>query len=935
MKNNFIKKLTLIIFVLFSLQVFSASVVSAAAKIEWDKPNVSLKSQFKFHAKDAVNSALLMQVVGCTGVVDRVAGAITDFTSSVSKSIQDKAKKAARAKACKITTKMAAGGVSFLGKEFVAAIHDANPCEEIAPAKTSDTDTKKAIEDQTAKAEASKRIDLCLNGIAKTLARNQLTSMTRDTMNWVTSGLNGDPMYVRNIDTFMGRMTDDIMMKELEMFKGQPEYYPYGNGYYQSTILGNLSLNNFKDSMKQNLSNYLDSGGLGNDAANVVDKYTNNFGSGGWNAWLAFTQYPQNNYLGYTLKTTEYIANKQNAQVEETKAELARNGGILDQKKCVTYATTAKDAIKRASDNLNADLANQEQTCQESGNDSEACLAATDQAGKSLALLNSLNNPTTPVVEPCLKYETVTPGSLIKDRVSTVLNSDVRQLELAKDINDSLNAVFSMLLSKLQSQGLTSLNPGDNINPTAGGNSYNNPVYDEVDANGKIVRTGGAGFSGSIDITKELGNTYIHDYNHTSLGNWNADTNTPKLYPGFGTSGSFYVVSVAGKTKLINDGYNGWEVGDRAYFNGTEWQNWKKGTTNPIEKRGIIQIQKDYVVAATQILGVLPKVMPKLGELDYCIPGPNPNWQANIEETSSAFRDFAGTLSTSYNGNGFTRGNGDGSKYYIAGPGDTEYENYLSIFYGSDSLFNKVKLTYAWDQLHKWIEGTWKYNSSKDIVKDQVENLLARINSHLDQFVPTYNDFIRATYGQQSPMQNEYIDHESTGIELDANGNKVKNPAYLPMAQAGLEITKDMLSYDEETSAAIQDYKDSIAEANSNVSKLEQIKQQVKVIVEAAQARRQAKLLDILAKEGNNLTEAQYKAKYKECLDEEKVVYYDENQIISNEQGRSETRCSDGIDNDLNGLIDSNDPNCPNYVAPNVRIQNTITNSGYGNGARR
>ncbi len=57
-------------------------------------------------------------------------------------------------------------------------------------------------------------------------------------------------------------------------------------------------------------------------------------------------------------------------------------------------------------------------------------------------------------------------------------------------------------------------------------------------------------------------------------GTWNASTNTPTLASGTGTTGNFYIVSVAGNTNL--DGITDWQVGDWAIFvevGGTDtWQ---------------------------------------------------------------------------------------------------------------------------------------------------------------------------------------------------------------------------------------------------------------------------------------------------------------------------------------------------------------------------
>jgi len=56
----------------------------------------------------------------------------------------------------------------------------------------------------------------------------------------------------------------------------------------------------------------------------------------------------------------------------------------------------------------------------------------------------------------------------------------------------------------------------------------------------------------------------------TYQGTWNASTNTPTLASSTGTSGYYYIVSVAGTTNL--NGITDWQAGDWLVFNGTVWQ---------------------------------------------------------------------------------------------------------------------------------------------------------------------------------------------------------------------------------------------------------------------------------------------------------------------------------------------------------------------------
>ena len=85
-----------------------------------------------------------------------------------------------------------------------------------------------------------------------------------------------------------------------------------------------------------------------------------------------------------------------------------------------------------------------------------------------------------------------------------------------------------------------------------GGVFGRNPTFNDVTIDGELILNGEI-FTG-LDFQ----------------GSWNASTNTPTLASGVGTTGEFYIVSVAGTTNL--DGITNWGVGDWAMFSGSAWQ---------------------------------------------------------------------------------------------------------------------------------------------------------------------------------------------------------------------------------------------------------------------------------------------------------------------------------------------------------------------------
>ena len=71
----------------------------------------------------------------------------------------------------------------------------------------------------------------------------------------------------------------------------------------------------------------------------------------------------------------------------------------------------------------------------------------------------------------------------------------------------------------------------------------------------------------------------------TFKGTWNANTNSPTLASGVGTTGDLYEVNVSGTTNL--DGISSWAVGDFAIFNGSVWQKIPGYTPSVVSVNGL------------------------------------------------------------------------------------------------------------------------------------------------------------------------------------------------------------------------------------------------------------------------------------------------------------------------------------------------------------
>jgi hypothetical protein len=87
------------------------------------------------------------------------------------------------------------------------------------------------------------------------------------------------------------------------------------------------------------------------------------------------------------------------------------------------------------------------------------------------------------------------------------------------------------------------------------------------------------GATGVLYVDKDTG--FIYSWNGSTylaagtgglnyLGTWNANTNSPTITSGVGSSGDYYIVGTPGTTSI--DGISSWDIGDWVIFGGSAWQ---------------------------------------------------------------------------------------------------------------------------------------------------------------------------------------------------------------------------------------------------------------------------------------------------------------------------------------------------------------------------
>ncbi len=1005
-KQTITKIISGLIMFVFIVSIFQFALPTYAATNMSDlysNPNQGGSNPYKFKISDVVNSNLLTNVVGCTGIVNKVSTWMIKFIQSPKKTALAAADKIKKTReqlrtACagiKTGAEAGVGSIPFVN-DLVTALKTG--LEEL---KIGGEDACKAAVDATSKetiqelnkaneqaAETSTK-EQCLDGIAITLAKNQLTAMTRSAMNWVNSGYGGNPFFVQNMRNFTNSIERNVIETGTDILLDKAFGNPYAREFAETKITSSrsnlgvgASSSGFLGGLQSDLGAFISDpkSFYSNDQLNQVDNtqtalqraqqannnFQNDFSVGGWDGYMALTQRDQNNPLGFSMLANQYLTNTQVQQVTEQKSQLAENNGFLSQKECILWQWYDKegDPLKETPS-------------------ISAKSAAAGLKTMTTSVFKPTKSTTTPNFDKCVDWKITTPGSIIRDKTTNYLNSPERQLELAKTINDSLNALFSILISKLEGGGLSGLS--DKVENTS---NWTDNINSFTSLDGNTPYDNNGAYDG-FNLTRDLGNTYIHE-NTYKAGTWNANSSInrtdkfdqimsgylPPVYDDNKNQIStniYWEVTTPGNTKIVDNGYNGWQVGDRAFWNGYEWQNWKKGQPSPIKNRGVIQIQQDYVVAATEILKVLPTVMPKLGELDYCLPGPNPSYKSNSAEAQSAYQNWVGSI--------FVGAIDSSNKRFgvkIDGPGQWTYDNLQNIYKDNQKVWAtlltgwKSQWNLIWTFTRFWDAsgGSYTYDNNSKLSSDEDDRIQLRTR-YKDSFTDYVNNFLfQGFYDSFDKMINRLYFNNVTKeyVEVESEpANTYKNPSYMPMAAGGYDLTKDIIFYDNEIYKSKQEYSDSVAQAKINISKLESIRTEVSKIIVAAQNRRDANLLlqinkinstatstcedaktecmenergtvacdreyyaciNELVTTGKILSKEDYLKEYKECFAEENIQVYDASSI-SNISVDFE-RCFNGIDDDLNGLADKNDPTCPGYVNPGTSGTRTSVSGGSG-----
>ncbi len=387
-----LKKIILIFTIFFFMVSFLQPLIEVEAATSqnlsnlWSNPNqFSSKDSFKITTAKVLKSGLLQSVIGCTGVVDSISGWMSKFIknkATIAKELKDKVDKyRALLKSQCSSTKAGlegAAGVAPMVNDLVTPVdtmlgkikvnvqgHNTAICQQTVDA-TSDEQLAADIKRNEEADKQTFKLN-CLDGIAVTLAKNQLTAITHNSINWINSGYGGNPFFVKNLTSLTNSIEKNVLDVGINQLTKTDNAYPYGAAFSRAAINSYKSgatkygATNFLDSLTSDLgafitdpTSYVDTQGTFLDTQTTplerskaaTKAFSNDFASGGWSGWLALTQKPQNNPLGFTMLASQYLADQQARQINEKKDELVTNNGFMSQKVCIMWQNFDKNTGK-------------------------------------------------------------------------------------------------------------------------------------------------------------------------------------------------------------------------------------------------------------------------------------------------------------------------------------------------------------------------------------------------------------------------------------------------------------------------------------------------------------------------------------------------------------------------------------------------------------
>lgn len=278
-----------------------------------------------------------------------------------------------------------------------------------------------------------------LDGLGTMIVKQIVRQITSSVVSWINSGFEGSPSFLQNPGSFFLDVADQITGDFIAKAGGPLQdlcspfsidirialafkYRPNEQKRYACTIT--TIINNSKNAVEN---------------ASINGFTAGDFRQGGWPAFVSLSTEPQNNIYGAYLSAESDLSWRvANARATQ-KDEISNGRGFLSWRdpKC-------KAQVKQY--NANLKKMNSSASVPSDGTGEGTTLPEGTTAAKPM------NYDSCPVK---------TPGSVIQESLQNNLNGPLRELEIADEINEVVNALFAQLITQVLQKGLSGVSSKD------------------------------------------------------------------------------------------------------------------------------------------------------------------------------------------------------------------------------------------------------------------------------------------------------------------------------------------------------------------------------------------------------------------------------------------------------------------------------------------
>lgn len=166
------------------------------------------------------------------------------------------------------------------------------------------------------------------DGVARTLARVAIAMVKEQTINWIRSGFDGEPLFLQDPEKFfteMGDQASGVFLEDLgRKAAGDPNYFCKDFLPKFQLDVGGTGRGQYYRRAQCTMSRAVDN----------VEDYYSDFSNGNWNAFIRMNQRNNNRY-GFYMMTLEEQERRRAEAENVFKLSAQYGGGYLPTMKCV------------------------------------------------------------------------------------------------------------------------------------------------------------------------------------------------------------------------------------------------------------------------------------------------------------------------------------------------------------------------------------------------------------------------------------------------------------------------------------------------------------------------------------------------------------------------------------------------------------------------